>query len=419
VVGVVFCGAGKKKERHQKNISQNLTRSSTPVTFHQIHKLQFFRLASLLIVGCKIIATFHFHHPCLHSFLLNKNPLLAIMSDQSYRELNSRWKDLQSAHYSSSPHLVQQSSADHSSYQINHNHGDYRTNHNYSNHHGLSTSQLGNQIIQFPTPQPASGDFVSRPNPQQQYQSNNPQLPPSTSTAIPPSNSQNLPNVTPKKRPAPRVKPHVRLGELFKLFFTLFDAVYKVFIFLYFMQVPNHIRNREDEANQKRREIQQASICSSAAPAPTGSLAAPAPAVDDSHDVSDENDEDAHGEEDSDLDCNHTTQFDFDIPELSPSPNFPPPLFIASPPSQNLRPEVEEGVDQVDHSKLQSMFGLDPEQAEMGRIILKACFFQFLTQAATLTSIWFVDVPCKQGSRPGIFSPISPTEGKFHSHPDR
>ncbi|PLW35482.1 hypothetical protein PCASD_12726 [Puccinia coronata f. sp. avenae] len=236
------------------------------------------------------------------------------MSDQSNRELNSRWKDLQSAHYSSSPHLVQQSSANHSSYQINHNHGDYRTNHNYSNHHGLSTSQLGNQIIQFPTPQPASGDFVSRPNPQQQYQSNNPQLPPSTSTAIPPSNSQNLPNVTPKKRPAPRIKPHVRL-------------------------VPNHIRNREDEANQKQREIQQASICSSAAPAPTGSLAAPAPAVDDSHDVSDENDEDAHGEEDSDLDCNHTTQFDFDIPELSPSPNFPPPLFIASPPSQNLRPE--------------------------------------------------------------------------------
>jgi hypothetical protein len=225
VGGVVFCGAEKQEERCQKNISQNLTQSSTPVTFHQIHKLQFFQLASFLLVGCTIIATFHFHNPCLYSFLLNKNPLLAIISDQLNRELNSRWKDLQSAHYSSSPHLIQQSATNHLSFQINHNHGDYHSNHNYGNHHGLSTSQLGNQFVQFPTPQSGSGNFMSWPNPQQQYQSkklqrhpsipqqqyqsNNPQLPPSTSTAIPPSNSQRLPNVNPKKRPAPRVKPHV------------------------------------------------------------------------------------------------------------------------------------------------------------------------------------------------------------------
>jgi hypothetical protein len=133
---------------------------------------------------------------------------------------------------------------------------------------------------------------------------------------------------------------------------------------LHTVQVPNHIR--KEEQNQKRRETNQANI---------QRLAAPVEVVDDLHDLSQESDVDAAGEDDSDENLNAQSELDFG-PAHEDDTALPPPLFIGSPstPPLHAAPSVHGDADKVDHSKLQSMFGLDPEEAEMGRMILKARF---------------------------------------------
>ncbi|PLW50550.1 hypothetical protein PCASD_01397 [Puccinia coronata f. sp. avenae] len=267
------------------------------------------------------------------------------MSGQGNQELTNHWNNPQLA---PNPFPFDQSSSNHSAFHMNHNYGDYPSNHNYVDPRSLPTPQRVEQIHQFTNFR--TGEIIVQPNLQQQRQSNNQQqasqaslaIPPPNSQVLPsahqqrrsnnqqqasqatpailPPNSQVLPNTTSKKRAAPRVQAHERL------------------------------------ANIQR-------------------LAAPVEVVDDLHDLSQESDVDAAGEDDSDENLNAQSELDFG-PAHEDDTALPPPLFIGLPstPPLHAAPLVHGDADEVDHSKLQSMFGLDPEEAEMGRMILKARF---------------------------------------------
>jgi hypothetical protein len=216
------------------------------------------------------------------------------------------------------------------------------------------------------------------------------------------------------KAPAPCVvKAHEQLGELFQFLISLLPSCTNAIHPVCVIQVPKHIR--QENNNQKQREIDQGG---------TRRLLVPVQLLTDSTNVPHQSDEDAIGEDDNednndnnnnDDNDSDTSRLDFGPVEPVDSSTLLPPLFIPddypTPPSpltnlfptsssNNEIPAPQGNTNDVDHSKLQRMFGLGPAKAEMGQTILKACPSRLLNlnlqwYKARLITILFTDVSCK------------------------
>jgi hypothetical protein len=227
------------------------------------------------------------------------------------------------------------------------------------------------------------------------------------------------------KAPAPRVvKAHERLGELFQFLISLLPSCTNAIHPVCVIQVPKHIR--QENNNQKQREIDQGGTRRSLVPVQllTDSTNVPHQSdEDDNEDNDDDNNNDDNDNNDNNNNNNNnnnnddsdTSGLDFGPVEPVDSSTLLPPLFIPddypTPPSpltnlfptsssNNKIPAPQGNTNDVNHSKLQRMFGLGPAKAEMGQKILKACPSRLLNPnlqwyKARLITILFTDVSCK------------------------